>query len=238
MKYFNLSAYKFISLAASTLPHLQQQLKQTAISHGIKGTILLSTEGINIFIAGEPQAIQQFTANLIAIAEFADLWFKRSESAAIPFKRMLVRIKKEIIFMDQPHIQPEKATAPYLEPEQLKKWYAQNKDMVILDTRNSYECEVGTFDGAIQLNIENFSHFPEAVASLPEDIKTKSVVTFCTGGIRCEKAAAYLLEQGFKEVWQLKGGILNYFDQCGGEYFQGSCFVFDEREAIDPKKEA
>ena len=146
---------------------------------------------------------------------------------------MMVRIKKEIIFMNQPEVQPEKETAPYVEPLELKKWYAENREMVILDTRNNYEVEVGTFDGATHLNIDNFSDFPKAVAALSEEMKTKPVVTFCTGGIRCEKAAAFLMKQGFTNVWQLKGGILNYFEQCGGANFQGNCFVFDARRAVD-----
>lgn len=237
MKYINLSAYKFVKLEQAELINLQKKLMQQASAHEIKGTILLSTEGINLFVAGKPDLVDLFVLDLQQIPAFSDLWFKSSESDYVPFKRMLVRIKKEIIFMNHPDIEPEKTTAPYLEPEQLKQWYAENKDMVVLDTRNDYEFNVGTFSQAIQCHIENFSDFPDAVAKLPESFKKKPVVTFCTGGIRCEKAAAYLLKQGFENVWQLKGGILNYFEQCGGEYFQGDCFVFDAREAVNSKLE-
>jgi len=233
MKYLNISAYKFTQLASETLPLLKEQLAQITLAYEIKGTILLSTEGINLFVAGKPQAITQFTHTLSTIPAFADITYKQSESEYIPFKRMLVRVKKEIIFMNHPEIQPEKETAPYIEPVELKQWYEQNRDMVVLDTRNNYEFEVGTFNKATHLNIENFSDFPAAVAALPDSMKTKPVVTFCTGGIRCEKAAAYLLNQGFSNVWQLKGGILNYFEQCGGDYFEGNCFVFDARRAVD-----
>lgn len=233
MKYINISAYKFIALPSETLVPLKAALLENTANWGIKGSILLSTEGINLFVAADPQAITRFTDYLNAIPEFSDLTYKRSESDHIPFKRMRVRIKEEIICMNRPEIEPEKQTAPYIEPEELKQWYAEHRDMVVLDTRNTYEFEVGTFDQAVQLDIEHFNHFPAAVAKLPPEMKDKPIVTFCTGGIRCEKAAAYLLQQGFKNVWQLKGGILNYFEQCGGDYFQGNCFVFDERRAVD-----
>jgi UPF0176 protein len=233
MKYINLSAYKFIALPLDTLSLLKEQLAQSASTHAIMGTILLSTEGINLFVAGTPASITQFTDAISSIPAFSDLVYKKSESDDLPFRRMRVRIKKEIIYMNQPDIEPEKETAPYVEPAELKQWYAENRDMVILDTRNTYEFDVGTFDGATHLNIENFSDFPDAVATLPDAMKTKPIVTFCTGGIRCEKAAAYLMKQGFTNVWQLKGGILNYFEQCGDAYFQGNCFVFDARRAVD-----
>lgn len=232
MIYLNLSAYKFVTLESTTLPLLQHTLKENALDHEIKGTILLSTEGINLFLAGKPESLHLFIKCIQEIPAFSDIWFKFSESDFIPFKRMLVRIKKEIITMNRPEIEPEKATAPYLEPEQLKEWYAQHKDIVILDTRNNYEVDAGTFDQAIHCNIENFSDFPQAVEQLPDSLKTKPIITFCTGGIRCEKAAAYLLTQGFQNVWQLKGGVLNYFEQCGGAYFNGECFVFDDRSTV------
>jgi UPF0176 protein len=234
MKYLNLSGYKFISLAAETLPLLREQLIQSAREHHIKGSILLSPEGINVFIAAEEAAIGAFIAHMQALPGLADLWFKKSESDSLPFKRMRVRIKDEIITMKQPDIHPEQHTAPYIEPDELKRWYEENKEMVMLDTRNNYEFNIGSFDGATHLDIENFSDFPQAVAKLPESWKTKPIVTFCTGGIRCEKAAAYLLNQGFTQVQQLKGGIIHYFEQCGGKYYNGNCFVFDSRLAVDP----
>jgi UPF0176 protein len=233
MTYTNISAYQFIALAEETLPDLQNSLTQMATTHALKGTILLSTEGVNMFLAGEPDRMQAFQQALHAIPAFSSLTYKESLSSYVPFKRLLVRIKKEIITMQHPEIQPEKETAPYLEPATLKAWYAAGKEMLVLDTRNHYEYTVGSFDNAAQVGIENFSDFPAAIAKLPESAKNMPVVTFCTGGIRCEKAAAYLLTQGFTEVWQLKGGILNYFEQCGGEYFQGNCFVFDARRAVD-----
>lgn len=232
MHYLNLSAYKFIQLEVSTLPSLRYQLKQWAVECGLKGTILLSSEGINLFLAATAETAERFQQYLKTFPVFADIWFKVSQSEYIPFKRMIVRIKSEIITMKQPHVQPAQHTAPYLEPKVLEQWYDQKKAMVLLDTRNTYEFTQGTFAGAIHLHIEQFSQFPQAVSQLPESYKDQPIVTFCTGGIRCEKAAEYLLQQGFKQVWQLKGGILNYFEQCGGKHFEGNCFVFDERGVL------
>lgn len=233
MKYLNLSGYKFITLDERILPNLRQDLLQHAMENQIKGSILLSPEGINVFISAEEAAIYSFIDYMRSIPEFSDLWFKESLSDQIPFKRMLVKIKDEIITMKQPNIHPEKHTAPYIEPEELKHWYEENKDMVILDTRNTYEVNIGSFHQAQHVDIENFSDFPQAVKKLPDDWKSKPIVTFCTGGIRCEKAATYLMEQGFTQVFQLKGGIIHYFEQCGGSYFEGNCFVFDDRYAVD-----
>ncbi|MDF3054613.1 MAG: Rhodanese-related sulfurtransferase [Gammaproteobacteria bacterium] len=233
MNQLNISGYKFIDLSSKDLSLYQALLKEKALSLEIKGSILLSPEGINLFLAGLPERIKSFVDYLKEFSEFADIWCKESLSGNIPFKRLRVRIKEEIIAMKTPGIVPSKKTAPYVTPAELKEWYQTNKDMIVLDTRNTYEYELGTFDQALTLDIETFREFPQAVSTLSEDMRKKTIVTFCTGGIRCEKAAAHLLNQGFENVWQLEGGILNYFEQCGGEYFQGKCFVFDERTAID-----
>lgn len=220
------------------LTELQAQFQQHASTRGIKGTILLSSEGINLFLAGTATAMQEFMTYVVNVPAFSDLHIKRSESTHIPYQRLKVRIKPEIIFMNQPSIAPAQATAPHLEPEQLRNWCEQGHDMVLLDTRNDYEVAAGTFQHAIHLDIQQFSDFPAAVARLPDDMKNRPMVTFCTGGIRCEKAAAYLMQQGFNQVWQLHGGILHYFEQCGDAYFQGNCFVFDERVALDAQLQA
>ena len=237
MNFTNISAYKFVTLAQEALVLLQQQLHERASQLTIKGSILLSTEGINLFMAGPTATMQEWIKHLQSYPYFSDLEFKESLSAHLPYKRLRVRIKKEIICMNQPQIQPERKTGAHLEPKDLKAWQEQHPDFVVLDTRNDYEYEVGSFEKAIQLNIQNFNDFPAALAQLPESYKKKPILTFCTGGIRCEKATAYMLEQGFESVWQLKGGILNYFQHCGGEQFQGNCFVFDERQAVNPNLE-
>lgn len=229
----NVSAYKFVTLKEAILPDLRAVFKDKAVSLNLKGTILLSTEGINLFLAGERDNIDEFKAFLAERPSFQEMWFKESYSDHQPFSRMLVRLKKEVISMGHAEIEPEKETAPHLPPEILKQWYENNKEMIVLDTRNDYEVELGTFENALDLNIETFRAFPDAIDMLPEEMKEKPIVTFCTGGIRCEKAAQLMLNKGFKEVYQLEGGILNYFEQCGGEHYEGECFVFDKRVALD-----
>lgn len=237
MEYINISAYRFINLENLPLNELQNEFKSKAQELLIKGTILLSQEGINLYLAGKLSAIDQFKIFLDEFKEFQGLTYKQSFSDSIPYKRLFVKIKQELIPLGRSEVKPFEFTAPYLSPEQFKKWYEDNHDMIVLDTRNDYELDFGTFDNAINLNIKHFRHFPKAIEKLPNSAKQKPVVTFCTGGIRCEKAATYLLQQGFKEVYQLEGGILNYFDKCGEAYYQGSCFVFDNRTAVNPKLE-
>ncbi len=236
-EFVNIAAYKFVALEPSALPSLRAEMKERALACDLKGTILLSHEGINLFLAGTPENIESYQAFLAAKPAFSGLVYKESLSDTQPFSRMLVRLKKEIISMGHAHVQPEKHTAPHLSPEKLKEWYEQGHEMIVLDTRNDYEIELGTFKGAVDLKIDSFRDFPEAISSLPESAKDKPVVTFCTGGIRCEKAAEYMLQKGYKEVYQLDGGILNYFEKCGGAHYDGECFVFDKRVAVNSKLE-
>lgn len=227
----NISAYKFAPL--DDLPALRGRLQAAADAAGLRGTILLSTEGINLFIAGEPERVASFVALLREIPGLADLWAKESESASAPFGRMRVKIKREIIAFGVPGIDPARSPSPRLSPRTLKDWLDAGKAVTLLDTRNAYEVERGTFRGARPAGIARFREFPAAVARLPDALKHQPVVTFCTGGIRCEKAAPYLERAGFREVYQLEGGILNYFAECGGAHFEGECFVFDERAGLD-----
>lgn len=229
----NVSAYKFTPLEQDQLPQLKVKLLSQAKSQQLKGTILLSTEGINLFLSGTKTHLDAFLTELQQNPGLNDLPVKFSPSHDQPFTRMLVRIKKEIISMGVDDIQPNEYTAPHLSAEEFKTWYQQNKDMVILDTRNDYEIKLGTFKNAVDLDIKTFRAFPKALDNLPKEYQEKPVITFCTGGIRCEKAAALMLKKGFKEVYQLDGGILKYFESCGGEYYNGECFVFDKRVAVD-----
>lgn len=229
----NLSGYKFVTLSEALLPELRNSLKEKAISLELKGTILLSVEGINAFLAGTRHNIDTYVAYLNAIPAFATLVFKESFTDYQPFNRMLVRIKKEIIPMNNSNINPAQKTAPYLSPEKLKQWYEEKRDMVILDTRNGYEIDMGTFDNAMDLHIAHFKEFADAVDLLPTEMKDKTIVTFCTGGIRCEKAAELMSQKGFKNVYQLDGGILKYFEKCGSAFYHGDCFVFDQRVAVN-----
>jgi len=234
-KFLNIAGYKFVAQTEDQLKILREQLFTEANRLNIKGTILLSEEGINAFVAGSVSEINQFRQFITSIPPYSDIIFKDSFSDEIPFSRMLVRIKNEIITMGHQEIKPENQPVNALDPATLKQWYNENREFTILDTRNDYEVALGTFDNAIDLNIENFREFPDAVTLLPDEIKSKPVVTFCTGGIRCEKAALYMQKHGFKEVYLLQGGILNYFSEVGGEHYHGECFVFDKRISVDPE---
>ncbi len=228
----NIAAYKFITL--TDLPTLRENFLTECEQLAIKGTILLSAEGINLILAGEADAIEKFIETLRADARFADMDFKKSTSAKRPFRRLKVRLKEEIITLRQNDIDPEKLTGAHISAQELKTWLDEGREFNLLDTRNDYEVEMGTFEKAVTLPIKFFTEFPDAVeaAALPKD---KPIVMFCTGGVRCEKASAVMLKQGYQAVHQLDGGILKYFEECGGEHYQGNCFVFDERTAITPE---
>ena len=227
----NIAAYKFASLR--DLEALKSELREMCTKAGMRGTILLSPEGINIFVAAARPAIDRLLVRLRTIPELADLTAKLSESDHQPFNRMLVKIKKEIIAFGISGIDPACRPAPRLGPRQLKQWLDQGRSITLLDARNTYEVKLGTFRGAHTLDLDHFREFPTAAACLPNDLKDEPVVTFCTGGIRCEKAAPLLQKAGFAQVFQLDGGILRYFEECGGEHFEGDCFVFDKRVALD-----
>lgn len=229
MKILNIAGYKFITL--TELAALQTQWLEYCKTHLLKGTILLSTEGINISLSGDTASITAFKTHLKKDARFADITFRESVSDTLSFKRLKVKIKNEIITLKRPEIRPEQNRAPSISPEEFKQWLDENRDITVLDTRNEYEIQMGSFVKAVNLHIDDFSEFPHAAETIQRD---KPIVMFCTGGIRCEKAGLHLLNAGFKHVYQLEGGILNYFSQVGGAHYQGDCFVFDERIAVHP----
>jgi predicted sulfurtransferase len=229
----NIAGYRFVTL--ERLAELKAEILAFCKENQIKGTILLGQEGINIMLGGAEAAINAFIGFLHSYPQFADMAFKYSYSEEQPFQRMLIKLRKEIISMGRPEVEPAKHPAPNVLPQQLKQWLDEGRNVTIVDTRNQYEYDVGTFNQAINLGIAHFRDFPAAIQQLGDDIKEKPVVVFCTGGIRCEKAAPYMLQQGFKEVYQLEGGILKYFEECGGAHWTGDCFVFDERVAVDPQ---
>ncbi|MDM0112694.1 sulfurtransferase [Variovorax sp. J22R133] len=233
----NIAAYKFVPIDDGH--ELRERLLTRARALDLRGTVLIATEGINLFIAGAPEAIGEFLGTLRADPRFADLETKESWSLTQPFRRMLVKLKREIIRMDHPAIQPASGRAPGVEPKTLKRWLDQGHDdvgkpIVMLDTRNAFEVDYGTFDGAIDWRIGKFTEFPQAVAAHREELAGKTVVSFCTGGIRCEKAAILMHEVGLPNVLQLEGGILKYFEEVGGAHYSGDCFVFDGRESLAP----
>ena len=236
LRFVNIAAYKFVSL--DRLRERRDELRKLCVNEHLKGTILLSPEGINLFTAGLRRHVDRLLACLRSDPLFTDLQVKESLSAEQPFNRMLVKIKKEIIAFGVDEIDPRQQTpgkcSPKVSAEELKRWLDEGRDITLLDVRNDYEITVGTFQKAQTLGIGHFRFFPEAVKALPEETRQKPVVMFCTGGIRCEKAGPFMVQQGFGEVYQLDGGILKYFERCGGQHYQGDCFVFDKRVAIDP----
>lgn len=232
----NVSAYKFVSL--DDCDALRDQLLDQASTTGLLGTILLAPEGINLFLAGEAHPLRQFLRDLQSDARFSDLPVKESWSQTVPFRKLRVKVKREIIRMNHPTIRPQAGRAPAVDAATVRRWLDQGHDdagrpVVTLDTRNAFEVDEGSFEGAIDWRLSKFSDFPAAVQANRQALEGKTVVSFCTGGIRCEKAALYLREAGLQDVWQLEGGILRYFEEVGGAHYRGNCFVFDERRALD-----
>jgi UPF0176 protein len=228
----NIAAYRFARL--SDLRTLRQDLLDLCKLRRLKGTILLSTEGVNLFIAGANASVDELVARLKQIPGLEDLAPKYSQTTYQPFTRMLVRIKKEIIAFGVPGIDPSQRTSPKLPPAELKRWLDEGRPVTLLDTRNDYEVKFGTFRNATTLALDHFRNFPKAVEGLPAELKQQPIVMFCTGGIRCEKAGPYMESLGFEKVHQLEGGILKYFEDCGSAHYEGDCFVFDQRVGVDP----
>lgn len=233
----NVSCYKFVALPDAT--DLQPRLLERAQRLELKGTVLLAEEGINFFLAGAPESVRSFVDALRPDPRFADLDAKESWSAQVPFRRLRVKVKREIIRMDHPTIRPAAGRAPAVTPATLRRWLDQGHDdtgrpVVTLDTRNAFEVDHGSFEGAVDWRIAKFTDFPPALRAHKAELADKTVVSFCTGGIRCEKAAILMREEGLEHVYQLEGGILRYFEQTDGAHYRGGCFVFDEREVLDP----
>ena len=185
-------------------------------------------------LAAPPEQMADFLSFLKSDERFTDMTFKESISDNQPFNRMLVRLKKEIIAFDM-LFDPAKDGGKYVDPKTLKKWLDGEQEVVLLDTRNDYEVEMGSFEKALKPPMKSFKEFKQVVDDLDPSLKDKTIVTFCTGGVRCEKAAPYMEQQGFKDVYQIDGGILQYFKECGGDHWDGECFVFDQRVSVDPK---
>jgi len=233
----NIAAYLFVSL--DKLEELRTRMLQECNERHLKGTILLTGEGINLFLAGAELEMRGFLKWLRSDSRFAAIEAKESWSDEQPFKKMLIKLKSEIIRMNHPSIQPEKGRANFIAPQKLKEWLDRGTDdlgrpVVMLDTRNAFEIDYGTFENALHFNIEKFTEFPEAITKHKEELLDKTIVSFCTGGIRCEKSGLYMREIGMEHTYQLEGGILKYFEEVGAAHYEGSCFVFDEREALEP----
>jgi len=231
-QHLNIAGYKFVVL--DDRDALRQPFKAQCDELGLKGTILLSHEGINIFVAGLEQSIATFRAYLSNDERFADIDFKESYSEHQPFNRMNVRLKNEIISVGLPNFDRVESMDGRILPKDLHEKLLNGDEVVLLDTRNTYETRLGTFHNAIELDLDTFRAFPQAVSELEESLKDKEIVMFCTGGVRCEKASVIMKDAGFTNIKQLEGGILGYFEHVGGDYWDGECFVFDKRVALLP----
>jgi UPF0176 protein len=230
-KYLTAALYKFVSLP--DYKALQAPILAACQRHHIKGTLLLAEEGINGTIAGLPEDIKAVLAYLRQDPRLADLEHKESYADEHPFYRMKVKLKKEIVTLGVQGVSPTKKVGTYVKPED---WNAliSDPDIILIDTRNDYEVDIGTFKGAVDPKTTTFREFPEYVAKNLDKTKHKKVAMFCTGGIRCEKASSYMMDQGFEEVYHLQGGILKYLETVPEEesMWQGECFVFDQRVAV------
>ena len=229
--FLNIAGYKFERLDRldTLIPEFQDKCDELEL----KGSVYLSPRGINFSISGTEANIEKYIDFMESDSQFLNIPLKKTYSETQPFRRMKVRLKKEIISLGRDDIDPRELTGEYVTPQELLSMYENNEDVVVLDTRNEYETRVGLFENAVDLQLDTFRDFPKAIEQLPEEYKEKQIVMYCTGGIRCEKASAVMLKAGFTDVKQLEGGVLDYFKETGGKYWNGDCFVFDERVALD-----
>ncbi len=232
MSYVVVALYRFVSLP--DFEAIRDPLLDFCQAQGLKGTLLLAKEGINGTVAGSREAADALLAHLSEDERFRNIEYKESFVDDQPFLRMKVKLKKEIVTMGVEGIDPNHIVGTYVKPE---NWNAllSDPEVTVVDTRNNYEYNIGSFKGALNPNTETFREFPEYVAQNLSPEKHKKVAMFCTGGIRCEKSTAYMKEQGFEEVYHLEGGILKYLEEVPQEesLWEGECFVFDNRVAVD-----
>ncbi len=231
------AAYRFVEIDDG--PSLRGRLEAAARAGGLRGTVLIAPEGINLSLAGAPAAVEAWLRGLQADPRFATLELKSHRSTTLPFKHLRVKFKPEIIRMNQPAVRPQAGRAPAVDAATLARWLDAGRcdagrELVMLDTRNGFEVDAGAFEGAIDWRLAKFSDFPAALQVHRGELQGKTVVSYCTGGIRCEKAALWMAEAGVAHVLQLDGGILRYFEAApGAPHWRGDCFVFDERAGLD-----
>ncbi len=219
-----ISFYKYVHIQQPEA--LSESIRSFCREKGIFGRILIAQEGINAAVSGEVVAIEKLKDFVLSQALFEGVLFKDQETDQQTYHKLVVRVKLEIVAFGYPV--DMKNRAEHVSPEQLKAWLDNKEDIVLLDARNNYEFKVGKFKGAQVLPIETFREFPKQIAKL-KDKKDKKIVMYCTGGVRCEKSSAFLKEEGFKDVYQLEGGIINFINKFPNTYFEGGCFVFDDR---------
>ena len=231
MPYIVATFYKFVSLP--NCQNLQQAILDYCQTQEIRGTILLAQEGINGTIAGTRFNIDNTLSYLRSLAPFTDLEHKESTATELPFGKLKVKLKKEIVTLGKPEVDPNQQVGTYIKPQDWNE-IISDPEVTVIDTRNQYEVEIGTFKRAINPETESFREFPEYIAQNIDPRQHPKIAMFCTGGIRCEKASSYLLSQGFKEVYHLQGGILKYLEEVPPQesLWNGECFVFDERVTV------
>ena len=229
-----ISFYKFVKI--NNPKKLRKSLLDLLLNEDVVGTFLIAKEGINATVSGSDISLKKIMKFLDKQKRFNDIEYKHSCSIKRVFKRLKIKVKDEIVALGKKEIDPSKTTGNYIEPRNWNKLIA-DPDVLLIDTRNTYEIKIGTFLGAENPNIKNFRDFPNFVKKKLNSKKNQKIAMFCTGGIRCEKASSYLLEKGFKDVYQLKGGILKYLEQNTkkNSRFKGECFVFDERVSVNKK---
>ena len=231
MNIANITGYKFTPIDDELL--LRETILKYSTDLNLKGTVLISSKGLNFSVSGTKKNIDNFIVFIHSDKRFSDVDIKITYNKYQPFRKMLVRIKKEIISMGVEEINPFQFTGQKISPKELNSKLDNNEEIVLLDTRNEYEVRLGTFKNALDLDLDSFRDFPEAIEKLREELNGKEVVMFCTGGIRCEKASALMLENGFENIKQIEGGVINYFKETGGKHWNGDCFVFDDRVALN-----
>jgi UPF0176 protein len=237
--YLNIALYQFAEIDGD-LAQIRLSILADGASLGVKGTVLLAPEGVNAFLCGSQDACKEFLTRLGNTLSLSLQW-KESWSESQAFAKWLVKVKKEIITFDGGDSKPIAGRAPAVSAKTLLKWLDSGHDdqglpIVLVDTRNDVEVIEGTFEGAIDLKIGKFTDLKTRILEkdVVEQFEGKRVVTFCTGGIRCEKAAIYMQHHGMKNIVQLEGGILKYFEEVGGKHWEGGCFVFDDRDNVSP----
>ena len=232
----NISGYRFVAI--DDIPATLDMVEGICADLDIKGSVFIATEGINISLAGNLLAVQSFITGLSRDARFANMRFHHTYSRFVPFNKLLFKVKPELVPLGEELLADASYSHQYLPPAELQQWLNSGKEFTLLDMRNDFEYRLGTFVGAQQLGMEGFRQLPakmEEIRALPKD---RPLVTFCTGGIRCEKAGPYFEKLGFNEVYQLDGGIIEYLRSTSGEYWRGNCFVFDDRVSINKELRA
>lgn len=220
--------YKYVDIANPEV--LMEQQRQLCHELGLTGRIIIAKEGINGTVEGQTEQTEAYVRQLLADPRFADTHIKRSPGTGAAFPKLSIKVRPEIVSLhlgDQ-DINPNHTTGKHLQPEELHQWFASGKEFYIVDMRNDYEQEVGYFDGSILPGMGNFRDLPQVVKDLSH-LKDKPVLTVCTGGVRCEKASGFLVQNGFSDVYQLSGGIVSYMEKYPNRHFLGKLYVFDQR---------